>query len=40
VCYMLADGLCITGFMQERMLLDVTQPPTGVGGTKKDACMD
>jgi hypothetical protein len=36
----LDDGLCVTGVMQVKILLDVIQPPTGVDGTKKGACMD
>jgi hypothetical protein len=40
VCYRLDDELCVAGFMQERMLLNVIQPPTGAGGTKKGVCID
>jgi hypothetical protein len=40
VCYRLDDGLCVSGFMQKRMLLDAIQPSTGVSGTKKGACKD
>lgn len=41
MCYRLDDddGLGVTGLMQECMLLDIIQSPTGVSGSKKRACI-